>query len=957
MTLRFNFEDLRVFLRIPQSRCSYYSTDTIRTYMPTASEDHSISVLNAFKGALNDTAEGDSSVNNPGVRQLPLDGASGKLPLEVAENLLPRDERYAGPISWTQFRERAGWWEQIYIQAMREKKERADPTLCRVCQKRRIVRSGKFADEISISYRSFGTWAQLLCRSKCMICRLIVLSLSSGLVPLRLHPYLARVDPELQGTQLVPLTLPSGETCMAVEYSLRRIGVMRIVTQENFQETLRQAFQFSGTSATEFLGRRQSPFHDQTDQTISINQIKTWVQVCEKEHSQTCDSIILSSGVDTEYSILLIDVSQRCLVRSTTASRYLALSYVWGKVKTPETMRNNLETRLKPSGLPPGLPQTIEDAIILTGKMQEKYLWVDALCIVQDDTDTKHSSIQSMDKIYSKALATIVCLHGQDANAGLPGVRPASRKPQNIETRYSSNVPLQPDPDWIRAYDGLAKSDRQKHEWLTVCRTVSTEMENWNNAMDYVVSAQEKDSEEAANTSENTKASEKLPSEGILAIVFHPPPLKYALETSTWHHRGWTFQERLISKRGIYFSSEYVYFQCGRHTQCEAGGNIVTWSDVTTSPESGNATELIRSQQTNPLLHFRLPPPQNSIEFLPQEEPNPFDDNGILAKQDFDVYKDVIEMYTKKQLSYSVDILNALAGILAVVRNRIGGELVAGCTTRYLDLSLLWTSTEPADRRTAVGAGGSVFPSWSWAGWTGAKQYLIMEDGKRTYRSLHREYSRTEIRRFSAYHQGTVLYIHKTEEEIEATELRNLGSSRSPLKETFPKYVPYSDGLLHGILGPNLGPNVLQFWTQAVDVKRFSIGEVTGPSLTDHEHANITTKQTISKLFDFKNRYCGLIFKPTAKTPHRKKHKGVLQFILISSFGESRGRRTGFQTTDTKMRPFDETKFPRMGKGSGLVNLMLIKWYDEIAERISVARIHRQAWDEARPMTKHIRLA
>jgi hypothetical protein len=46
-----------------------------------------------------------------------------------------------------------------------------------------------------------------------------------------------------------------------------------------------------------------------------------------------------------------------------------------------------------------------------------------------------------------------------------------------------------------------------------------------------------------------------------------------------------------------------------------------------------------------------------------------------------------------------------------------------------------------------------------------------------------------------------------------------------------------------------------------------------------------------------------------------------------------------------------------MGKGSGLVNLMLIKWYDEITERISVARIHRKAWDEARPVTKHVRLA
>ncbi|EXJ63315.1 uncharacterized protein A1O5_11636 [Cladophialophora psammophila CBS 110553] len=745
---------------------------------------------------------------------------------------------------------------------------------------------------------------------------------------------------------------------MAIEYSLRRIGILRIVTQENFRETIRQVFQFSGTSAREVLGRQDSPFRDQTDQTISIDQIKIWIDVCEREHGDTCGSLTLSSSsAEIEYPILLIDVNLRCLVWSTAASRYLALSYVWGQADTAETMRSNLESRLKPSGLPPALPQTIEDAIMLTMKMQEKYLWVDALCIVQDDIKTKHSNIQRMDKVYSNALATIVCLNGKDANAGLPGVRPASRKPQNIETRHSSKEPFQPDPAWIREYDGFSRSDKQKHELLTVCRTISTEMENWFCALDYRIPEQSEDSGGPDNTSEHKAAPDKPPSQGILAVVSHPPPLKYALESSVWHNRGWTFQERLLSRRGIYFSSDYVYFQCWKHTQCETGGNIVTWSDITTSPESGNATELIRSRETNPLLHFRFPPPQNPIEFRPQENLSRFEDMGIVAKQDFDVYKDVIEMYTKKELSYSADILNALAGILAVIQDRVGGQLIAGCPTRYLDLSFLWAPTEPADRRTAVGAGGSMFPSWSWAGWTGAKQYVIMEDGKRTYRSLHHEYARTEIREFSLHHQGTILHIHKSAEETETTEPRNLGSSTMPQEERFPKYVPYSDCFLHGVSGPDFGPNVLQFWTEAVDASWFSVGQITGPSLTDNEHANITTKQTVSKLFDSKNRYCGLIFKQTAKRRRRQKRNGNLQFILISSFGESRDRRSGFQTTDTRLRPFDEGQFPWKGKGSGLVNLMLIEWFDEVAERISVARIHRQAWVEARPMTRHIRLA
>jgi hypothetical protein len=130
---------------------------------------------------------------------------------------------------------------------------------------------------------------------------------------LRLHSYLAKVDPELQGMQLVPITLSSGENCMAVEYSLRRVGVIRIFTQENFRETLRQAYQFSGTPETELLGRRQSPFHDRTNQTVSISQITSWIEVCEREHSQTCVSLRLRSEADTEYPILLVEVNSPVL--------------------------------------------------------------------------------------------------------------------------------------------------------------------------------------------------------------------------------------------------------------------------------------------------------------------------------------------------------------------------------------------------------------------------------------------------------------------------------------------------------------------------------------------------------------------------------------------------------------------------------------------------------------------
>ncbi|EKG20514.1 Heterokaryon incompatibility [Macrophomina phaseolina MS6] len=68
------------------------------------------------------------------------------------------------------------------------------------------------------------------------------------------------------------------------------------------------------------------------------------------------------------------------------------------------------------------IPRTIRDAMSLVASMGERFLWVDALCIIQDDIGMQQSQIMKMDRIYENALLTIVAASGQDSEAGLPGV-------------------------------------------------------------------------------------------------------------------------------------------------------------------------------------------------------------------------------------------------------------------------------------------------------------------------------------------------------------------------------------------------------------------------------------------------------------------------------------------------------------------------------------------------------
>jgi Heterokaryon incompatibility protein (HET) len=78
------------------------------------------------------------------------------------------------------------------------------------------------------------------------------------------------------------------------------------------------------------------------------------------------------------------------------------------------------------------LPQSIQDAVQCAAELGEKYLWVDALCIIQDDEEHKRFQISQMDRVYGSATLTLVCAPpdpklGLDTYDGLPGFRVAGR--------------------------------------------------------------------------------------------------------------------------------------------------------------------------------------------------------------------------------------------------------------------------------------------------------------------------------------------------------------------------------------------------------------------------------------------------------------------------------------------------------------------------------------------------
>ncbi|KAH9219436.1 heterokaryon incompatibility protein-domain-containing protein, partial [Leptodontidium sp. 2 PMI_412] len=69
------------------------------------------------------------------------------------------------------------------------------------------------------------------------------------------------------------------------------------------------------------------------------------------------------------------------------------------------------------------LPRTFQDAILIARNLRLRYLWIDSLCIVQDDTQDWMTESAKMMDYYLKAHITISALRASDSQEGILGDR------------------------------------------------------------------------------------------------------------------------------------------------------------------------------------------------------------------------------------------------------------------------------------------------------------------------------------------------------------------------------------------------------------------------------------------------------------------------------------------------------------------------------------------------------
>lgn len=101
---------------------------------------------------------------------------------------------------------------------------------------------------------------------------------------------------------------------------------------------------------------------------------------------------------------------------------YAALSYCWGEDTSGVVTTVQAKLAAHAQGIAVStLPRTVQDAITVCTRLGVSHLWVDALCIVQDDTDDWRCESSRMMDIYANAVVTVAAVEPDSCKKGFLG--------------------------------------------------------------------------------------------------------------------------------------------------------------------------------------------------------------------------------------------------------------------------------------------------------------------------------------------------------------------------------------------------------------------------------------------------------------------------------------------------------------------------------------------------------
>lgn len=292
---------------------------------------------------------------------------------------------------------------------------------------------------------------------------------------------------------------------------------------------------------------------------------KACIDNCALNHGANCPPLQATS-ILPDRVIDCLDTSNPkiILTHGEMSGTYVTLSYVWGGPQPMLTTKN--VALYTTEGLAMGeFPQSIRDAVTVTHKIGQRYLWIDALCILQDSRADKTTQLGKMHTIYKNSYLTI--------NASLAS----------------------------STYEGFLHQPRpQREPRATIPSPLPSDYNSKSNPN---------------SNSNKTKISTAFIAYSIPTVTEGPSKTYWdELEPITW--RGWCYQEKVLPARSLLYASDTLKYYCQTETVnigqalCEAstGMRLPYGTYHSPNPELKNTTayDTLRKSWLAALFQYTL---------------------------------------------------------------------------------------------------------------------------------------------------------------------------------------------------------------------------------------------------------------------------------------------------------------------------------------------------------------
>jgi hypothetical protein len=152
--------------------------------------------------------------------------------------------------------------------------------------------------------------------------------------------------------------------------------------------------------------------------------IRRWARECHEGHTK-CRYLRPGDSSSSPAPTLptrVLDVSSPTgnpflFVSNGAKGAYTALSHCWGGRQLNTTTKSTYKKHRRQIELS-SLSKTVQEAIKVTQSLGLRYLWVDSLCIIQDDKHDWKKEAMRMSHVYEQAYCTIAAAAAPDGTVG-----------------------------------------------------------------------------------------------------------------------------------------------------------------------------------------------------------------------------------------------------------------------------------------------------------------------------------------------------------------------------------------------------------------------------------------------------------------------------------------------------------------------------------------------------------